>query len=342
MKTKVTLEALILGLTAIIIDADIVLFKDPLPYFNCSDCDIQIEEDVYEDNSGFYMARPTQGSIVLHQKAWAVAEEKGETISNQKVLGRMMESMSREKDLKINKLPMSLFSPGKVFFEDKMRMFFTDNPPTVEVLVHNNWIVTEAAKIYRFKEQLQWMVDTDGYYSDPMRKYLTYVNCGRSTETESLKAAMLIGHLLNRTVILPTFSCEECKYAACKVKSQKCSFNTHYKIASFDAVYKNQYREHAFLDHPLVPQSIRNGMSDTFIILTDSNKTKGETRPKNSQILYPKNNAGPTEEEILMWFSKIPAPVLQFSHLCHIYGTFKDKSYIKETAFNTKTDYRQY
>ena len=103
----------------------------------------------------------------LHEKAWNVAHEKGEILSNQDVLNPLMDSMTDEGKLKIRMLPANLFPPGKVYFEDKHRMFYTDNPPKDEVLMHNNWISTKAAKIYRLKEHLQWMVDIDGYYSNP-------------------------------------------------------------------------------------------------------------------------------------------------------------------------------
>ena len=44
------------------------------------------------------------------------------------------------------------------------------------VVVHN-WIVGTEAKIYRFKEMLQWNFDgTDGYYTSVSRKYLVYEN----------------------------------------------------------------------------------------------------------------------------------------------------------------------
>jgi len=32
------------------------------------------------------------------------------------------------------------------------------------MVVHNNWIVSREAKIYRFKEHFMWMYDKDSYY----------------------------------------------------------------------------------------------------------------------------------------------------------------------------------
>lgn len=52
---------------------------------------------------------------------------------------------------------------GEVFFERGKRMFATDLRCDTCVVVHNNWIVSAAAKKYRFKEFLLWDLDTDGY-----------------------------------------------------------------------------------------------------------------------------------------------------------------------------------
>ena len=43
-------------------------------------------------------------------------------------------------------------------------------------VVHNNWIVTKSAKIYRFKETGLWSYDHQGYFSNKTNKYLTYNN----------------------------------------------------------------------------------------------------------------------------------------------------------------------
>jgi len=346
LKTKMILDALLLGVTVIIIDVDIVLLKDPLPFFD-NISDIQIQDNVVDLNSGFYMARPTQASVRLHQKAWETAGKKGHLLSNQLILSPLMMHWSQEKKLRLRKLPNSLFPCGKVYFEYHHRMFHSDNPPDREVLVHNNWIFSEAAKIYRFKEHLLWAVDTDGYFSYPSRKYLTYKNAIHTSqsdlfledEIEALQTALLVGHLLNRTVILPSFSCKQCTNAACKVASRECSFNTHYKIDTFDSFYRSAYREHAFLNHPLVPDSLKTD-STTYLILPTTRKPKEEI-PGHVTVMKPKDRRGPTEEEIVGWFSSATEPVLRFHSLNNIYGNFKDTSYIKTGAFDRSTNYRQ-
>jgi hypothetical protein len=66
----------------------------------------------------------------------------------------------------------------------------------------------------RFKEHLQWHVDTDGYYSSPTARYIEYGNpdpaASLATEVRALRAAMSIGLALGRIVILPEFRCHGC------------------------------------------------------------------------------------------------------------------------------------
>lgn len=42
IKTHIILDALQLGYTVFILDVDILFFKNPMPYFNCKKCDIQV------------------------------------------------------------------------------------------------------------------------------------------------------------------------------------------------------------------------------------------------------------------------------------------------------------
>ena len=120
--------------------------------------------------------------------------------------------------IKIQCLSPELYQLGSVFFTEGRRAFAGDNPCTDCIIVHNNYIVSLEAKIYRFKEYGMWSVDIGGYYSDKTRKYIKYGNpidfgareefgCNNTMEEVSLKTALIIGHILNRTVIMPRFHC---------------------------------------------------------------------------------------------------------------------------------------
>jgi len=53
---------------------------------------------------------------------------------------------------------------GVDYFEKGHRVFPSKEYCTNCMVVHNNWIVSREAKIYRFKEHFMWMYDKDSYY----------------------------------------------------------------------------------------------------------------------------------------------------------------------------------
>ena len=53
---------------------------------------------------------------------------------------------------------------GVDYFEKGNRVFPSKEHCTNCMVVHNNWIVSREAKIYRFKEHFMWMYDKDSYY----------------------------------------------------------------------------------------------------------------------------------------------------------------------------------
>ena len=72
-------------------------------------------------------------------------------------------------------------------------------------IVHGNWLRFHEDKIHRFKDCLLWDYDgDDGYYSNPERRYVTFVNHVMSKDlTPTLLNLFAIGQILNRTAILP-------------------------------------------------------------------------------------------------------------------------------------------
>ena len=322
LKTKIILEALKLGLKVLITDVDIVFFNNPLPLFTCSDCDIEISSDVIEGNSGFYLARPTPPAIKLHETAWKQGLAKPH-ISNQKAIDRNMERMIRAKAIKVNNLDPHTYTNGKVYFEDGKRMFKGDNPCPDCVIVHNNWIVSGAAKIYRFKECGLWENDRNGYYSKTDRKYLSFdlpKDLGsRDTskaEEQALRHAFVIGAILERTVILPKFHCYGCKFnGACKKPGARCTFGTFYKIEKFDSRLENEYRESVFLSHDKVPASVKQSLSPVFFFNSRQNIKYATSLAESVVKLTPKDPAAAKSEEIVAWFGNRTESVLRFHSL---------------------------
>ena len=151
MKTTIILEALKLGFTVFIVDVDIVFLKNPLPFLTCPDCDIQIQNDLKEGNSGFYLARPTTAAIELHISSLRFSK-RFPKLTNQKTLGKAIEMMLASGRLKLDYLPNKLFQIGCYYFYFKM---FADKNPCIGcVIIHNNYVASKAAKEYRLKEHL--------------------------------------------------------------------------------------------------------------------------------------------------------------------------------------------
>lgn len=282
-------------------------------------------------------------------------------MSNQKTLARTLETMNKTKVIQARLLPDPLFPNGFVYFEKGARMIAGDNPCTVCVLVHNNWIVGQPAKKYRFKEHLLWHVDKDHYYSCPDRKYMMYdnptlfgTNLMFAKEDAALRSAFAIAHILNRTLILPRFHCQSCKGhcdAAGKAKpgsgfadeiaKPHCYIGVYYNIAKLDGALP--YRESVFLQHPLVPESTKSSVSPVLKIVSGENQAV--TRQDMEHVFVTKGRDGASKEEIVDWFARYSAvSVIHFQSLYDTFSSFKTLGNfgqkLKEGLI--KSNYRQY
>ena len=257
--------------------------------------------------------------IELMETSWQKTLHNKKGLNDQRALNKAMATMKSKDYYKQSILPEELFPNGFAYFHNNHIMFVTDGvyPPDV-YMVHDNWIISEAAKIYRFKENLMWYNDRGGYYTDTRRKYLSFMNAAldvgevHQLEMDALKSALALGHILNRTVILPSFSCKNCdtkKFKACTPKGSRCSLLSRYKVEVFDKAFSSSYREHVFLLHPLIPKKVLGSTSPMILIQTDLNQRYStEVRDgKQEDILKvtPGNpGKGATVEEIQHWFSE--------------------------------------
>ena len=227
--------------------------------------------------------------------------------------------------VKVFKLPVNLFPSGRAYFIDGGRVFAGDNQDPEVIALHNNWIVSREAKVYRFREHSLWLHEKDGYYSSPERRYLTYenpiVDGGLieilQMEKMALKTALTLCVLLNRTLILPEFHVDDPEF-------RRGSLSFLYSMVGFDHSFKDTYREHVFLKHPLVPESIKKSNSIRHIITASLIDTLHIDA--NVSIKTPKNALlGATETEVLEWFGSKSESVLRFHSL---YGAFAGFDYI--------------
>jgi hypothetical protein len=70
-KTSVILAALELGYNVLIVDADVMMFKDPFPFFNCTTCDAhyQMDREMYNRSNDFFFLQRI--ATILQQDPWA-------------------------------------------------------------------------------------------------------------------------------------------------------------------------------------------------------------------------------------------------------------------------------
>ena len=259
IRTDMIIDALKLNISVLHSDIDVTYYKNPFDYLNCprSHCHLAPLKDNKALNAGFLLVHPQALPVYEHMRQLAKDNPK---MNDQEQLNKAVKTQ-KEKDehFRLNVLPIQQFQCGKHFYQNKnKKRYFADTmTPCPEcVVVHNNWIVTMAAKVYRAKEVHQWMNDEKQYYTSTTRKYITYDNSPEANQTkpqqlETLKMAIIISKILNRTLILPKFYCES---------NQECALNSLLKVELFDRAFGPQYREHSFMTHPLVPQSVKKSI----------------------------------------------------------------------------------
>ncbi len=353
MRTRAIIDALLCGITLLHTDVDITLFKNPFPYFKCSKCDIEVLEDGWSANlnAGFVYLRPTKATLDVYSLILNIT-------SNPKYDDQVAFNAALKKYRKrinVKALNTRLFPCGLRYFENSERHFVDDMRPCTEcVMVHNNWIVSKEAKVYRFKETGMWMYDheIEQYYSSVNRKYLIYNNplqlsneesVLNKLENDSLVSALAIGRILNRTVILPKFHCSQ--------RAKQCPFNSLYRVSDMDKHFPSKFRESVFLQHPKVPDIIKNSQSPLVFINTNvpyadlckpiqeierlvcipANPLKGATSAEIRRCLEPLNQYS----------------ILRFHSLYSAFSHFIDRK--EQAAFSqsiraglTRTVYRQY
>ena len=233
-------------------------------------------------------------------------------------------------------LPSHLFASGLIYFELPARAFAGDDGTGNNCyVIHNNWIVSKAAKVYRFKEHLMWTLDDGQYYSSTTRRYLVYDNppVGLSTppslavQLDALRCALAIGQTLNRTVILPSFRCD---------RNKMCALNSFLRVTAFDEVFRDEYREHVFLRNPMVPKSVKESRSKVFLIRSDAANSTTH-HPDELQVLMPNNQrVGADSLEITTWFQDAKESVLSFHCLYGAFSSFINEK--QQAAFNTRLE----
>ena len=329
-KANIIMVALMLHIRVVLVDCDIVFLRDPFPYMNCYDCDLVIGTAGAESivNAGFYSINPTPNSKLLLRGMMDLFK-RDPTINEQSAFNYIMNTLKKLDRLKYVVLNESLFQTGNTFFKHN-RIFRGDQPCEECVTIHNNWIIGYASKIYRFKEYGLWEVDTDGYYSSPERKYISYDNPSdtqkkehpREQENDALRIVFTIAYLLNRTVIVPKFHSG----------GETLSMLQLYDIEDLDTGLKNCYRESTFLGSDLVPEQIKSSVSETFFIRSGSQISQYYKEPAGVHILT-SSGESITVSEIINWFA---GKELSEVSVLRFYSLYNKLSPDQQTEFISK------
>ena len=352
IRTDMILEALEAGVTVLHSDTDIYFAKNPLDHIECKNCDLATLMDTSDYNAGFLLIHPTQRSNEVYKKMKTMSI-KSPNVDDQDQLTKTIREFSKKyKDFKIVKLPTDKFLCGLYYFENGKRNFAGDNQCADCVVIHNNWIVSKEAKVYRFKESLMWDYDGGHYYTSDTNKYLKYDNPvvfenlekTKEMEKNALVSALALGQVLNRIVILPKFHCDNKKVSTCPL-------NSLFRLTHFDKIFGGNYREHVFLQHAKVPASVKTSISNPILIVSDiilSNAELMQSLPNNTKRLIPADKAnGATDKEILQWLNDQTEMVLHFHSLYKAFHKFEAND--EQENFNskiksglTKAAYRQF
>ena len=147
VRTRYTLRALELGYSILQTDTDMVYFKDPFPYFiDCTKCYFVALEDGKPEsiNAGFVYIRASNVTVDVYREMyrWSIVKPTSEDQKN-------LNSIMTNKKVAYQILDTNKFLCGKYYYERPSKRYFrsfaADCP--ICVVVHNNWIVSTAAKV---------------------------------------------------------------------------------------------------------------------------------------------------------------------------------------------------
>ena len=342
-RAEMLLKLLESNITILLTDVDIIFLNDPKSELlkQCSNQDIcALWETDSLFNAGFMLVAPTNASQEMIRKRLELTNTASPP-TDQDALNHAARLVA---NVKIHTLSKSQFVQGAAYFEYPKRYFYDTAPACPEcIVIHNNWIVSKSAKIYRFRENMMWMYDGDDYYSSLDNRFITYdnpiVEDGSKQlllEEEALINALAIGRTLNRIVILPKFHCSE-------TSSELCPLNSHFLISHLNRHFEDMWKEHVFLDHPKVSEKIIKSITEVHLIENDKVKNLG-LNVSSDVVRHPSDDV--TDYDIADWFSS-DMYVLRFHSLYHAFDRFGLE--LEEHDFNEdikkslhRDGYRQY
>jgi len=194
--------------------------------------------------------------------------------------------------------------------------------------------------------------------SNASQKYLVYTNpvvwpslaLNDAEELGALRAALALGRMLGRVVILPRFHCSSVSPAVGDVgggrqlarrrrrvataappppPSRECPLNSLLNVTAFDAQFHGAYRESSFLRHPLVPSVVRDDLSPPQDVHRPLRNGTGA-----AAALLPAKAARLRVDEALRLFGSSPSGVLVFRSLYRVQPRFDGVA--EQRAFDSR------
>jgi len=148
-------------------------------------------------------------------------------------------------------------------------------------------------------------------------------------------AALALGQMLDRVVILPRFHCGNITSVLTPVNpprsarrrrlggaaTSECPLNCLLNVTAFDAQFEGAYRESSFLRHQLVPTAVRRDRSPPLDV-------PGRLKSSSDDALSADNGTLPTtavllrSDDVVRLFGSLPNRVLVFRSLYRVQPRF--------------------
>lgn len=201
-------EIAALGYDQVVMDSDIVVLKNFLPYLALVEekrpkVYFRAQRDFTMPCGGFFWLRADAGGIRLFD-IFLQELSKNPKEKEQMVLNSLLKEHS---EIVWEYIPENLFPIGRSYFTDT---FVTSDEPYI---AHANWVIGYEVKIFRMMEHDIWFVDQDIYDGgDPTEQFMSYSFLPTTYSSEAFYRhqytnALALAALTNRTLILPYHYC---------------------------------------------------------------------------------------------------------------------------------------
>ena len=194
------------------------------------------------------------------------------------------------------------------------------------------------------------------YCSNASQSYLIYGNpvtwpslaTNDAEELAALKAALALGQMLNRVVVLPRFHCSKSaadigsdaggqlaarrrgdrrmrRFAARPTVRptpiHECPLNGLLNVTAFDMQFEGRYRESSFLRHPLVPTAVRDNRSSLQDVHRRLQNSTNDTDAGDDNLL-PSTAVQLSVDDVVRMFGSLPHRVLVLHSLYRVQPRF--------------------